>query len=43
MLAAGKNSQVTLKIDGEDAESAMAELEQVLSGDLDSPEAGKTR
>ena len=36
MLAAGKGSTVTLKTDGEDAEKAMAELEGVLSGDLDS-------
>ncbi|MDD5424571.1 MAG: HPr family phosphocarrier protein [Candidatus Omnitrophica bacterium] len=43
MLAAGKNSQVTMKIDGDDAEQAMAELEQVLSGDLDAPEANKAR
>jgi phosphocarrier protein len=35
MLAAGKNSQVTLKIDGEDAEKAMLELEQVLAGELE--------
>ena len=35
MLAAGKGSQVTLKIDGEDAEKAMVELEQVLSGEID--------
>ncbi len=35
MLAAGKGSQVTLKIDGEDAEKAMAELEMVLSGEID--------
>jgi len=43
MLAAGKNSQVTLKIDGDDAEQAMSELEQVLSGDLDAPETNKAR
>ncbi|MDP2943031.1 MAG: HPr family phosphocarrier protein [Candidatus Omnitrophota bacterium] len=35
MLAAGKGSQVTLKIDGDDAEKAMAELEMVLSGEID--------
>lgn len=35
MLAAGKGSQVTLKADGEDAEKAMAELEMVLSGEID--------
>ena len=35
MLAAGKGSQVTLKVDGEDAEKAMAELEQVLAGELE--------
>lgn len=37
MLAAGKGSQVTLKIDGEDAEKAMTELEMVLSGEIDGP------
>lgn len=35
MLAAGKGSQVTLKVDGDDAEKAMAELEMVLSGEID--------
>lgn len=35
MLAAGKGSQVTLKVDGEDAEKAMADLEQVLAGEID--------
>ena len=35
MLAAGKGSQVTLKIDGEDAEKAMSELEGVLAGELE--------
>ncbi len=35
MLAAGKGSQVILKIDGDDAEKAMAELEMVLSGEID--------
>ena len=35
MLAAGKGAQVTLKVDGEDAEKAMAELEQVLAGEID--------
>ena len=35
MLAAGKGSQVTLKVDGEDAEKAMLELEQVLAGEID--------
>lgn len=43
MLAAGKNSQITLKIDGEDAEQAMVELEGVLSGELDSPETGREK
>ncbi len=41
MLAAGKGSQVTLKVDGEDAEKAMAELEMVLAGEIDSPEGEK--
>ncbi|MFA5339226.1 MAG: HPr family phosphocarrier protein [Candidatus Omnitrophota bacterium] len=35
MLAAGKGAQVTLKVDGEDAEKAMVELEQVLAGEID--------
>lgn len=35
MLAAGKGSQVTLKVDGEDAEKAMSELEGVLAGELE--------
>lgn len=35
MLAAGKGSQVTLKVDGEDAEKAMSELEGVLAGEID--------
>ncbi len=43
MLAAGKGSQVTLKVDGEDAEKAMAELEQVLAGEIDMPETGKEK
>lgn len=43
MLAAGKGSQVTLKIDGEDAERAMIELEMVLSGETDSPEPEKEK
>lgn len=43
MLAAGKGSQVTLKVDGEDAEKAMAELEGVLSGEIDMPETGKEK
>jgi len=43
MLAAGKGSQVTLKIDGEDAERAMVELEMVLSGETDSPEPEKEK
>jgi len=43
MLAAGKGSQVTLKVDGEDAEKAMGELEQVLAGELDMPETVKEK
>lgn len=35
MLAAGKGSQVILKVGGDDAEKAMAELEMVLSGEID--------
>lgn len=38
MLAAGKGSQVTLKVDGEDAEKAMVELEGVLAGELEDKE-----
>ncbi len=43
MLAAGKGAQVTLKIDGEDAEKAMLDLEGVLAGEIDMPETGKER
>ena len=43
MLAAGKGSQVTLKVDGEDAEKAMIELEGVLAGEIDMPETGKEK
>jgi len=43
MLAAGKGSQVTLKIDGDDAERAMVELEMVLSGEIDLPEPEKEK
>lgn len=43
MLAAGKGSQVILKIDGDDAERAMVELEMVLSGEIDSSETGKEK
>lgn len=35
MLAAGKGAQVTLKVEGEDAEKALSELEQVLAGELE--------
>lgn len=35
MLAAGKGSGVDLRIEGNDAHQAMAELEKVLSGELD--------
>ena len=35
MLAAGKGTAVILKIEGEDAHTAMTELEKVLSGELD--------
>jgi len=35
MLAAGKGSQITLKVDGEDAEKAMSELEGVLAGEIE--------
>ena len=43
MLAAGKGAQVILKVDGEDAEKAMLELEGVLAGELDMPETGKEK
>jgi phosphocarrier protein len=43
MLAAGKGAQVTLKVDGEDAEKAMVDLEGILSGELDVPETGKEK
>lgn len=43
MLAAGKGSHVTLKIEGEDAEKAMVELEMVLSGEIDAPEQEKEK
>ena len=33
-LAAGKGSSVVLKIEGPDAEDAMAELEKVVSGEI---------
>lgn len=35
MLAAEKGSQVTLKIEGTDAEKAILELEKLLSGDME--------
>lgn len=35
MLAAGKGSQIIMKVDGEDAEKAMAELEGVLAGEVE--------
>ncbi|MFH0771376.1 MAG: HPr family phosphocarrier protein [Candidatus Omnitrophota bacterium] len=41
MLAAGKGSQVILKVKGEDAELAMLELEMVLSGEIDSADKEK--
>lgn len=41
MLAAERGSQVLLRTDGDDAEKAMAELEMVLSGDIDSQDKEK--
>lgn len=35
MLAAGKGSTIHIRAQGDDAEQAMLELEQLLSGDLD--------
>lgn len=35
MLAAGKDSHITIKANGKDAEEAVAELENLLSGKID--------
>jgi phosphocarrier protein len=35
MLAAGKGSHITIKADGPDAEKAVSELEELLSGKID--------
>jgi phosphotransferase system HPr (HPr) family protein len=43
MLAAEKGSQVTLKVEGKDAERAVLELEKLLSGDLEMPVLEKKR
>ena len=38
MLAAGRGEKIHIKASGDDAQRAMAELEQLLSGDLDKKE-----
>jgi phosphocarrier protein HPr len=38
MLAAGRGSRLVIKADGEDAEDAVLELEDLLSGKLDKKE-----
>ena len=38
MLAAGRGEKIHIKTSGDDAQRAMAELEQLLSGDLDKKE-----
>lgn len=37
MLAAEKGSTITLKVEGEDAEKTILELEKLLSGDMEMP------
>ncbi len=43
MLAAEKGSQVTLKVEGQDAERAILELEKLLSGDMEAPVSQRKR
>lgn len=43
MLAAEKGSTITLKVEGEDAEKAILELEKLLSGDMEMPVLEKKR
>ncbi len=43
MLAAEEGSQVTLKVEGDDAERAILELEKLLSGDMEAPVAEKKK
>lgn len=43
MLAAEKGSQVTLRVDGSDADKAILELEKLLSGDMEAPVAEKKK
>lgn len=43
MLAAEEGSQVTLKVEGQDAERAILELEKLLSGDMEAPVAEKKK
>jgi len=35
MLAAGKGSSISIRVEGNDAEEAMVDLEKVLSGEID--------
>lgn len=43
MLAAEKGSTITLKVEGEDAEKTILELEKLLSGDMEMPVLEKKR
>lgn len=43
MLAAEKGSTITLKVEGEDAEKTILELERLLSGDMEMPVLEKKR
>ncbi len=43
MLAAEKGSQVALRVEGQDAEKAILELEKLLSGDVEAPVTEKKK
>lgn len=43
MLAAEEGSQVTLKVEGQDAGRAILELEKLLSGNMEAPVAEKKK
>ena len=43
MLAAEKGSTIALKVEGEDAEKTILELEKLLSGDMEMPVLEKKR
>ena len=43
MLAAERGSTITLKVEGEDAEKTILELEKLLSGDMEMPVLEKKR